>query len=178
MARARCKDLPSIVTVPPRSRTSWGLEGVKAARRCNLRSQISPPSSRSLRDQSHAAHRLRNAVATLLVHVLAFQAELGAGADIVVQNIEMAVFCQEHLTLQWMRPIVTSLAKSFSLRSSSSFQYHIISVVPRSTIGSSYRVPATGEDTQTRATRRSTGLCQLSLPSFLRMIILRKLRLG
>ena len=54
---------------------------------------------------------------TLLVDVLAFQAELGAGTDIVVQNIEeMAVLCQEHLILQWMRPIVTPLAQSFSLQ--------------------------------------------------------------
>jgi hypothetical protein len=59
-------------------------------------SQISSPSSRPA-----SYGFLRHAV-TLLVDVLA---ELGAGADIVVRNIEeMAILCQEHLTLQWTRP--------------------------------------------------------------------------
>ena len=108
--------------VPPRFRTSQGLERVKAARRCHLSSQISPPSSRNLRAQPHAACRAR---VPLCCHVtrgcagISGQAELRARADIVVQNIEeMAVLCQEHLILQWMRPIVTPLAQSFSLQES------------------------------------------------------------
>ena len=55
---------------------------------------------RYLGKQPHVAHGSpRHAVMTLLVDVLAIQAGLGARAENGVQNIEMAVFCHEHLTL-------------------------------------------------------------------------------
>lgn len=108
-----------------------------------------------LRGRPHAALGFpRHAVTTLLVGVLAFQAELGAVVDKAVQNIEeLAVLCHEHLTLD--------ASDSETTRSTTLFES--LSVGPRSAIGSSY--PATGEDKQTRTTRRSPRLCHLSLLS-------------
>ncbi|KAI9452961.1 CHAT domain-containing protein [Lactarius psammicola] len=93
---------------------------------------------RHLRDRSHESFGFPHLrITTLLVDALAVQVKLGAGN--VMENIgEMAVLCRELCTLDMFNDDTTRFRHS--LCQSSSVQNQTAG--PRSTIGSSHRVPA------------------------------------